>query len=109
MSSDLYVNKVLHWNKQYLTVDKPIEVEIYWKSITAAERRAAATHCGPHGSYPLGPGCAHVSAAFTLAMSGHGQPNMACIRNYARSHGCGIPPSQKAKEPWKPEPFNQTM
>lgn len=90
MGSELYVNKVLGWGNQ-LTVVLP-----YWKSITAAERHAAGTHCGPHDSYPLGPGCNHVKAAFTLAMSGHGHPSMSCIRNYARSHGCGMPPSQKA-------------
>lgn len=90
MSSELYVNKVLGWG------EKQREVLPYWKSITAAERRAASTHCGPNDSYPLGPGCAHVSAAFTLAMSGHGKPSMSCIRNYARSNGCAMPPSQKA-------------
>jgi hypothetical protein len=108
MSSDLYVNKVLRWNEQYLVTPESPSVEVYWKSITAAERRTAATHCGPHGSYPLGPGCAHVSAAFTLGMSGHGKPDMACIRNYAKSHGCGVPPSQKGKEPWEPEKFNRS-
>lgn len=90
MSSELYVNKVLGWAAHVGTVSP------YWRSITAAERHAAGTHCGPHDSYPLGPGCAHVSAAFTLAMSGHGHPSMSCIRNYARTHGCGMPPSQKS-------------
>ena len=90
--SDLYIHKILNWPRvwgQY--PNKP-----YWRSITAAERHAAQTHCGPHESYPLGPGCAHVSAAFTLAMSGHGSPSMSCIKSYARSHGCSVPPSQKA-------------
>lgn len=90
MASDLYVTKVLHWGESERAASP------YWKSITAAERHAAGTHCGPHDSYPLGPGCKHVSAAFTLAMSGHGHPSMSCIRNYARHNGCAIPPSQKA-------------
>lgn len=90
MSSELYVNKILDW-KPKVTTDSP-----YWKAITTAERRAAGTHCGPHDSYPLGPGCTHVGAAFKLAMSGHGHPSLSCIRNYARSHGCSMPPSQKA-------------
>lgn len=97
MSSDLYVNKVLKWNQPK---EKTDEVEVYWKSITAAQRRSAPTHCGPHGSYPLGPGCNHVAAAFKLADSGHGQPSMACIRNYARSHGCTLPKTQKALDYW---------
>lgn len=105
---DLYVHKVLKWDKVPRKEDK--EVELYWKSITEAERHAATTHCGPHESYPLGPGCKHVSAAFTLAMSGHGSPNMGCIRNYARRHGCGVPPSQKAiASVWEPEPFNPIL
>lgn len=88
--SELYVNKVMN-------IRSRLENEgIYWKSITAAERHAASTHCGPDESYPLGPGCNHVSAAFTLALSGHGKPNLSCIRNYARRNSCSIPPSQKA-------------
>lgn len=90
--TDLYVDKVLKWPER-------TDIKPYWKSITAAERHAATTHCGPHESYPLGPGCKHVSAAFTLAMSGHGHPSMGCIRRYARSHGCSMPPSQKSFEP----------
>lgn len=90
MGSDLYVSKVLGWGAK---LDAPVP---YYKSITTAERNAAGTHCGPHDSYPLGPGCAHVSAAFKLAMSGHGHPSLSCIRNYARTHGCGMPPSQKS-------------
>ena len=90
MGSELYVNKVLEWGPKLDAISP------YWKSITTAERRAASTHCGPHDSYPLGPGCAHVSAAFKLAMSGHGHPSLACIRNFARHHGCAMPPSQKA-------------
>ena len=89
--SDLYITKVLGWKDKIADPNAP-----YWKSITEAERHAADTHCGPHESYPLGPGCKHVSAAFTLAMSGHGSPSMSCIKNYAKSHGCGVPPSQKA-------------
>lgn len=105
---DLYVNKVLKWNNQPVQDDK--EVELYWKSITEAERHAATTHCGPHESYPLGPGCKHVSAAFHLALSGHGSPNLSCIRNYARSHGCSMPSSQKGViSMWEPEPFNPQL
>lgn len=88
--SFLYTDKIAGVRERLTTRD------IYWKSITAAERHAASTHCGPDESYPLGPGCAHVSAAFHLALSGHGHPSLSCIRNYARSHGCSIPPSQKA-------------
>jgi hypothetical protein len=95
MSTELYVDKVLKWNRDGVPTGLEDDA-IYWKSLTVAERNAASTYCGPHKSYPLGPGCNHVSAAFTLGMSGHGQPNMACIRNYARSHGCSIPPSQKS-------------
>src|SRR5258708_5126296 len=94
--SELYVEKVLGWkNKEPGTP--------YWKSITAAERSAATTHCGPHDSYPLGPGCEHVKSAFTLAMSGHGSPSMGCIKRYAKSHGCYTPPSQKslAENEWQ--------
>ncbi len=96
MASELYVNKVLNWNKEGVPDGLTDEREIYWKSLTVAQRNAAATYCGPHKSYPLGPGCNHVSAAFTLGLSGHGQPNMSCIRNYARSHGCSMPTSQKS-------------
>ena len=88
--SELYVQKILGWG------DKMGAKSPYWKSITAAERNAAGTHCGPHDSYPLGPGCAHVGAAFHLALTGHGKPSLSCIRNYARSHGCAMPASQKA-------------
>ena len=104
---DLYVNKVLGWNKTDDAI--PEEVELYWKSITQAQREAATTHCGPHDSYPLGPGCAHVGAAFHLATTGHGSPNLGCIRNYARSHGCSMPTSQKALMQWSDEPFNLTL
>lgn len=86
--SELYIDKVFG--------DKFKSEGPYWKSISAKERQNATTHCGPDESYPLGPGCAHVRAAFTLALSGHGNPSMTCIRNYARSHGCDMPPSQKA-------------
>lgn len=88
--SELYVEKVLGL-KETLGNKGP-----YWKSITEEERHSATTHCGPDESYPLGPGCAHVSAAFKLALSGHGHPNLSCIRGYARRNGCSIPPSQKA-------------
>lgn len=98
MASDLYIHKVLNWPKPGLDGIAHAPNEPYWKAVTEAERRAATTHCGPHESYPLGPGCKHVSAAFTLAMSGHGHPSLACIRSYARTHGCAMPPSQKAME-----------
>lgn len=88
--SDLYVDKIAG------LYDKLHHAGPYWKSITAAERHSAPTHCGPGESYPVGPGCAHVSAAFHLALSGHGSPNLSCIRNYAKRNGCSIPPSQKA-------------
>src|SRR5260370_40812473 len=87
--SELYVEKVLGWKT--LETDAP-----YWKSITAAERHAAKTHCGPHESYPLGPGRAHVKSAWTLAMSGHGTPSLGCIKRYATSKGCYVPPSHKS-------------
>jgi len=90
MPTELYVNKVLGWDKS------PAADEPYWKSITEAERHAAPTHCGPNESYPLGPGCEHVEAAFHLALSGHGHPSLGCIRGYARKHGCSMPTSQKA-------------
>lgn len=80
--SDLYVEKVLHW---------PADL-IYWKSMSQKERDAAPTHCGPHGSYPLGPGCAHVGAARKLAKTGHGSnPSkiLRCVNSYASKHGCG--------------------
>ena len=92
--SELYVEKVLGWQQ-------PQHGAPYWKSITAAERRAATTHCGPHGSYPLGPGCAHVKSAWTLAMSGHGSPSISCIKSYATSHGCYVPPSHKGLGEWQ--------
>lgn len=88
--SELYINKITEIR------DRLAHPGPYWKSITAEQRKNATTHCGPHGSYPLGPGCEHVSAAFHLALSGHGSPNISCIRNYAKSHGCSMPPSQKA-------------
>ncbi len=91
--SDLYVNKVLGWPRGWNK--RPTE-PVYWKAITEAERHAAGTHCGPHESYPLGPGCAHVRAAWTLAMSGHGSPNMSCIKSYAQRNGCYVPPSKKS-------------
>ena len=95
--SETYVNKVLGWREEG-TPDQP-----YWKSITQAERDAAPTHCGPHGSFPLGPGCAHVSAAFHL--SGHGHPSMGCIKSYAKSHGCDVPETQKAGPTWRKGQF----
>lgn len=88
--SELYINKVLELRTAFKQPGP------YWKSISAEQRRTASTHCGPDESYPLGPGCAHVSAAFKLALSGHGKPSLSCIRNYARKHGCSMPPSQKA-------------
>lgn len=88
--SFLYTDKIADL-KRRMTNPGP-----YWKSITAAERHAATTHCGPHESYPLGPGCAHVSAAFHLALSGHGSPSLSCIRSYAKRNGCSMPASQKA-------------
>jgi hypothetical protein len=98
MASQLYVDKILHWNKNGVPSNNKPDAEVYWKSISQSARDAAPTHCGPHGSYPLGPGCNHVSAAFTLGLSGHGSPSMGCIRNYARSHGCHVPESNTAKK-----------
>jgi hypothetical protein len=90
--SELYIDKVLHWTEQALK-DKEEGLPVpYWKSISTAERNAAPTHCGPHGSYPLGPGCAHVGAAKHLAKTGHGEnPSkiLACVNSYASRHGCG--------------------
>jgi hypothetical protein len=94
--SDLYVEKVLGWKPRPLDPRTP-----YWKSITEAERKRATTYCGPHESYPLGPGCEHVKAAWILAMSGHGSPNISCIKRYATAHGCYIPPSHKGLEDWQ--------
>ena len=94
--SELYVEKVLGWKPR---MRDPFAA--YWKSITKQERDAATTHCGPHDSYPLGPGCAHVKSAWTLAMSGHGSPSISCIKRYATSHGCYIPPSQKGIGEWQ--------
>ena len=94
--SDLYVHKVLGWQKKPEDPKAP-----YWKSITEQERKNATTHCGPHESYPLGPGCEHVKAAWTLAQSGHGSPSLECIKRYATSHGCYIPPSQKGLQEWQ--------
>lgn len=88
--SELYIDKIVELRTAFHSPGP------YWKAITAEQRHAATTHCGPDESYPLGPGCAHVSAAFHLALSGHGKPNISCIRNYAKSHGCSMPPSQKA-------------
>lgn len=85
MASELYVDKVLHWNTEGVHE----RVEVYWKSITAAERHSAPVHCGPHESYPLGPECKHVAAAIHLAKTGHGSPDMGCIQRYAKEHGCG--------------------
>ncbi len=96
--SELYVEKILGWSTRG-------DIQPYWKSITAAERHAATTHCGPHESYPLGPGCAHVDAAFHLAETGHGHPSLGCIKSYARSHGCSVPASQKASPFWSNERF----
>jgi hypothetical protein len=80
--SDLYVEKVLGWREDLL----------YWKSISQKERDSAPTHCGPHGSYPLGPGCKHVRAARRLAKTGHGSnpsKTLSCVNSYASAHGCG--------------------
>jgi hypothetical protein len=89
MSTDLYVDKVLKWREQTLREKEEGVVVPYWKSISTAARNAAPTHCGPHGSYPLGPGCAHVASARHLADTGHGSPNKQCIESYAARHGCG--------------------
>jgi hypothetical protein len=94
--SELYVEKVLGLKETNLSRKQP-----YWKAITAEQRRNATTHCGPDESYPLGPGCEHVRAAWTLAMSGHGSPNMACIKRYATTHGCYVPPSHKGPNSWQ--------
>lgn len=96
MSSDLYVEKVLGWKPRN---DDPAAP--YWKSITEEQRKNASTHCGPHESYPLGPGCDHVRAAWHLAESGHGSPDMGCIKHYASSHGCYVPPSHKGLQEWQ--------
>lgn len=96
MGSELYVNKVLKWREQGLSPggkEKP-----YWKSISEQDRKNATKHCGPENSYPLGPDCAHVKSAWTLAMAGHGSPNLGCIKSYAQQHGCYVPPAQKALE-----------
>ena len=95
-STELYVEKVLGWKPKSDDPRAP-----YWKSITEAERDAAKTHCGPHESYPLGPGCAHVKSAWTLALSGHGSPSLECIKRYATSHGCYVPPSHKGLSEWQ--------
>jgi hypothetical protein len=93
MSSELYVDKVLKWREQ--TTEEATNkdrVVPYWKSISTAQRNAAPTHCGPHGSYPLGPGCAHVVSARHLAKTGHGDnPSgiLSCVNSYASRHGCG--------------------
>jgi hypothetical protein len=80
--SDLYIEKVAH-------VD--LTPNLYWKSMSQKERDAAPTHCGPDGSYPLGPGCAHVAAARHLAKTGHGANPakiLRCVESYASKHGC---------------------
>jgi hypothetical protein len=89
MGSDLYVNKILQWRDAGIKDAREGAFVPYWKSITAQERKDAPTHCGPNGSYPLGPGCAHVAAALHLAKTGHGHPDMGCITRYAARHGCG--------------------
>lgn len=94
--SDLYVEKILGWQPRPLDPKAP-----YWKAITEAERKQATTHCGPHESYPLGPGCEHVKAAWTLAMSGHGSPSLSCIKRYATAHNCYVPPSHKGLGEWQ--------
>jgi hypothetical protein len=91
--SELYIDKVLKWKERELQErQESAELQPYWKSISTAERNAAPTHCGPHGSYPLGPGCAHVVSARRLAKTGHGEnPSkiLACVNSYASRHGCG--------------------
>lgn len=80
--SDQYIEKVLGMSFP----------EAYWKAMSEKERQNAPTHCGPNGSYPLGPGCAHVNAAIHLAETGHGSnPSkiLRCIRSYASRNKCG--------------------
>jgi hypothetical protein len=89
MGSDLYVNKILKWRDAGIHDMREGVYQPYWKSITEAQRKQAPVHCGPHDSYPLGPGCEHVHAALELAKSGHGDPDMGCITRYAARHGCG--------------------
>lgn len=96
MSSELYVEKELGWKPRNDDPKAP-----YWKAITQEQRDAASTHCGPNESYPLGPGCEHVKSAWTLAMSGHGSPDLTCIKRYATSHGCYVPPSHKGLAEWQ--------
>ena len=93
---ELYMQKLLGWDKLDMRPDAP-----YWKSMPEKEREDAPTHCGPNESYPVGPGCAHVKAAWTLALSGHGHPNVSCIKSYAQKHGCFIPASHKGLSEWK--------
>jgi hypothetical protein len=82
MSDDLYVEKVVH-------ID--FNPDLYWKLMSQKERENAPTHCGPNGSYPLGPGCAHVASARHLAKTGHGanpRKILSCVNSYASKHGC---------------------
>jgi hypothetical protein len=81
-------------NETHLTEDQARKIieDTVQKSISQAERDAAPTHAGPHGSFPLGPGCKHVESAWNLA--GHADNPGAIrsrVRAYASRHNCELP------------------
>lgn len=71
-------------------------------SITAAERKSADYHAGPHGSFPVNDDGGHFAAAWHLAETGHGDnPSLILehLRHFAHQNHIPIPgeTAKKAK------------